>query len=527
MNKINTLTSNSAYNIKFQKIPNIRIDDSTQTKQGNIEVETSKKLNIIEGIRDPNIIRQLCLNSISSANEEILLFFPTANSFLRHEKIGAIKALTDVARQRNVRVKVLTPRHPLIEKFVEQKPFFLETTHKMKTNKENNSSTESIRFIQEITGTRTTILVIDKNISLVTELGDDIEESCETAAGLSTYCTDASRIFPYINIFENLWAQVGLYEQVKKINEKLIMQDKKYKEFICIAAHELRTPIQPILGLSYLLRNEKESLIGKEEESLDTIMRNAEKLSKLAENILDLTKIENDNLKLKKEMFDLDKLIHDTVSDFEKQLAHHHHHYQNHAGSKIELRYHIHQSGAANAEGDDIEVDALQLKRGFENKVEIEADKIRIYQVISNLINNAIKSIDDVTEIDGGKTGGIIISMRCAHSYQHPTYFDYQIENNNGSNDNNYSDDCDKNGRRSISPDAVAIVSVTDTGRGIDLEIMPRLFTRFATNFKTGTGLGLFISKSIIEAHKGKIWAYNNKGRQGATFQFFLPLKTQ
>jgi signal transduction histidine kinase len=525
MDKISTLTSNSGYNVKFQKIPNIRNDDSTLTKQENIEIETSKKLNIIEGIKDPIITRQLCLNSISSANEEILLFFSTANSFLRHEKIGAIKALTDVTRHRNVRVKVLVPRHPLIEKFVEQKPFFLETTHKMKTNKENNSSDESIRFIQEISGTRATILVIDKNISLVTELKDDIEESCETAC-LSTYCTDASRIFPYISIFENLWTQVGLHQQVKKVNEKLIMQDKKYKEFISVAAHELRTPIQPIMGLSYLLKNEKESLRGKEEESLDTIMRNAEKLNKLAENILDLTKIENDNLKLKKEIFDLNKLIHDTVSDFEKQLAHHYH-YQKHARSKIELRYHIHQTGAANAEEDEMEIDALQLKRGSENKVEIEADKVRIYQVISNLINNAIKSIDDVTEIDSGKIGGIIISMRCLHSYQHPTYFDYQIENNNGSNDINYSDECYKTGRRSISPDAVAIVSITDTGRGIDLEIMPRLFTRFATSFKTGTGLGLFISKSIIEAHKGKIWAYNNKGRQGATFQFSLPLKTQ
>jgi len=116
--------------------------------------------------------------------------------------------------------------------------------------------------------------------------------------------------------------------------------------------------------------------------------------------------------------------------------------------------------------------------------------------------------------------------MRCAYSYQHSTCFNCQIENNNGFNNNNYSRSRDKNGCSPISPDAVAIVSITDTGRGIDLEIMPRLFTRFATNFKTGTGLGLFISKSIIEAHKGKMWAYNNKERQGATFQFSLPLKT-
>jgi signal transduction histidine kinase len=533
VNKVNTLTTNSAYNIKFRKVPNIRIDDSTLTKQENIETETSKKLDIIDGIKGSNIIRQVCLDSISSANEEILIFFPTANSFLRYEKIGAIETIRDVVRQRNVGVKILVPHHLLIEKFVEQKPFLLETTRNMKTDKENNiNDVESVRFIQEISGTRATILVIDRNISLVTELEDDIKESFESAAGFSTYSTDVSRIIPYISIFENLWTQAGLYHQVKKVNEKLIMQDKKYKEFISVAAHELRTPIQPIIGLSYLLKYEKESLIGKEEESLDIIMRNAVNLSKLAENILDLTIIENENLKLKKEIFDLDKLILDVISGFEKQLAHHHHnHHQKYAKSKIELRYHNQQSRAVHDDEDDEEndmgIDALQLKREFENGVEIEADKVRIYQVISNLINNAIKSIDDVTGIDGEKTGEIIISMRCTNSYQLATSFDYQIDYKNGYNDNNYSNEGDKHGRCPISSDAVAIVSITDTGRGIDLEIMPRLFTRFATNFKTGTGLGLFISKSIIEAHNGKIWAYNNKEGQGATFQFSLPLKKQ
>lgn len=534
MNKVNTLTTNRAYHIKFQKVPNIRIDDSTLTKQKNIETETSKKLKIIDGIKDSNIIRQVCLDSISSANEEILIFFPTANSFLRYEKIGAIEALKDVVRQRNVRVKILVPHHLLIEKFVEQKPFLVETTRNMKTDKENNINVESVRFIQEISGTRATILVIDRNISLVTELEDDIKESFESAAGFSTYSTDVSRIIPHISIFENLWTQAGLYHQIKKVNEKLIMQDKKYKEFISAAAHELRTPIQPIIGLSYLLKYEKESLIGKEEESLDIIMRNAANLSKLAENILDLTTIENDNLKLKKEIFDLDKLIPDVISDFEKQLAHHHHNYhQKYAKSKIELRYHNQQSSVVHDDEDDEEnemgIDALQLKRRFENSVEIEADKVRIYQVISNLINNAIKSIDDVTGIDGEKTGEIIISMGCVNSNQHPTCFDYKIDYENGYNDNNYSDEADKHGRCHISSDAVAIVSITDTGRGIDLEILPRLFTRFATNFKTGTGLGLFISKSIIEAHNGKIWAYNNNNKegQGATFQFSLPLKKQ
>ena len=529
------MTINNANNIKFQNVSNIRINDSTLTKQENNEVEIRKKLDVIEGIKDSNVIRRLCLNGISSASEEILLFFPTVNSFLRYERIGAIEALMDVVRKRNVRVKILVPRHPLIQKFVEQKPFLLETTFNMKINKEDTSNFESIRFLQEISETRVTILVIDKNISLVTELESDIEESFEGTVGFTTYSTDVSRIFPYISFFENLWTQVGLYQQVTKVNEKLIIQDKKYREFISIAVHELRTPLQPIIGLSYLLRNEREALTGKEEELLDIIMRNAENLGKLADNILDLSKIENDNLNLKKETFDLDKLIRDILFDFEKQLAHRHHHYYNpnyhqqHSRSKIELRYRNQQFSTAHDEEDekdDMEKDALQFSHGFENSIEIEADKVRICQVISNLINNAIKSIDDVEKLAGERTGEIIVSMRCAKSYQQPPCYNYQIEYDNGYDDNKYREEHDKNDR-TIPPNAVAIVSITDTGRGIDLEILPRLFTKFTTNFKTGTGLGLFISKSIVEAYKGKIWAYNNKGRRGTTFQFSLPLKIQ
>jgi signal transduction histidine kinase len=72
--------------------------------------------------------------------------------------------------------------------------------------------------------------------------------------------------------------------------------------------------------------------------------------------------------------------------------------------------------------------------------------------------------------------------------------------------------------------DGQARVSVKESGAGIDPEIMPKLFTKFTSKSQTGMGLGLFISKSIIEAHGGKIWAENNKDRKGATFTFRLPL---
>jgi signal transduction histidine kinase len=72
-----------------------------------------------------------------------------------------------------------------------------------------------------------------------------------------------------------------------------------------------------------------------------------------------------------------------------------------------------------------------------------------------------------------------------------------------------------------------AIVKIKDTGKGIDVGMIPRLFSKFATKSERGTGLGLFISKSIVEAHGGKIWAENNKDEEGATFTFTLPMAAE
>jgi signal transduction histidine kinase len=515
------LVSDTEFKIKLQNIPNHIADRAIATGHKITEIEKGNELDIIEVIRNPSRTRHLYLETLVSANDEILLIFPTANSFLRQEKIGIIDVLNDATVQRNVKVRILVPIHPLIEKLVEQQPFLLPAaTYKIGTNKKN-SNFKSIRYIQEISGTRATILVVDKSTSLVMELKDDSRDSFEAAMGFSIYSTNLSRILPYASIFENLWIQAELYHQIKKANEKLRIQDKINKEFISIAAHELRAPIQPILGLSYLLKYKKELLKGKEEESLEIIMRNAEMLQRLAENMLDLTKIENHRLNLKKKIFDLDELLCNIVFDFGKQFEQQQQEQQ--VKTKIELRYYNQMSFNEITE-------ASQIRQRLGNNIKIEGNKERIYQVISNLINNAIKSIDEQNgEGEGGaKVGKIELTTRIEHNHHHKDS-EYQIEyhskfDNNNIN-NNIHNSTDNNSTDSIIPDIVVIVAVKDTGRGIDAEIMPRLFTRFATNFRTGTGLGLFISKSIIEAHKGKIYAYNNKGGQGTTFEFSLPLK--
>lgn len=220
------------------------------------------------------------------------------------------------------------------------------------------------------------------------------------------------------------------------------------EEFINIAAHELRGPIQPILGLTEVLRNKATD---KEQQELqDAVFRSARKLKQLTEDVLDVTRIESQSLQLHKERFNLSEMILNTISDSRNQSK------KENKGIKIKLEL---------VSNEDI----------F-----IEADKGRLNQVISNLLNNAIKFT---------KQQGLIITT---------------VEK---------------------KEDNHAIVSVKDTGTGIAPEILPRLFTKFATKSdEGGTGLGLFISKNIVEAHGGRIWAKNNPDGKGATFYLSLPL---
>jgi signal transduction histidine kinase/CheY-like chemotaxis protein len=262
--------------------------------------------------------------------------------------------------------------------------------------------------------------------------------------------------------------QNELKKELEKANEELKYRDQLKDEFINIAAHELKTPIQPIVGLCEILRD-RETDIEKDEEILDIIIRNSKRLKKLAEDILNVAKIESGSFILKKEKFDLKKMITDILREYEQKILE--------SKKNIKLSYEFHHNDNNNDE------------------IIIEADRNRLSQVIYNLLNNAINFTNE---------GSIIVIVD---------------ERKNGGNNNNDNNEI--------------LVSIKDTGTGIDPEILPKLFTKFATKSMTGgTGLGLFISKKIIEMHGGKIWATNNNssvdddGREtnGSTFTFSLPI---
>ena len=256
--------------------------------------------------------------------------------------------------------------------------------------------------------------------------------------------------------------------------DRLKNQEKMQKEFINVAAHELRTPIQPILGLSEILRSRLSQ--GQEwqgRDLLDIIIRNAKRLQRLAEDILDVTRIESQSLKLKKELFDLNQIASQSVEDHRNQIT----------------------SSYRDSTDNDKRISLVFVPDNEE--ILIEADKSRISQVISNLLSNAIK----FTKLE--KTEDAKITTR----------------------ENDVKTILVTVAKDNLEKEA--IVGIRDAGIGIDPEIIPRLFSKFASKSFEGTGLGLFISKSIIEAHGGKIWAENNESNgycDGATFRFTLAL---
>ena len=239
---------------------------------------------------------------------------------------------------------------------------------------------------------------------------------------------------------------------LQNANEQLRQHDKIQKEFINMAAHELRTPIQPILGLADVLRDYVTD--SHQSKLLDVIMRNAKRLQRLSCDILDVSKIESSLLKVSKSKFDLNEKIKNVINDVENG-------YDDGNNSNVKIIFEPKET------------------------IFVYADKDRIHQVLSNLLNNAIKYT---------KNGTVTINTSIA----------------NGSNNN-------------ANNDKEAIVTIMDTGYGMTPEIMQKLFSKFVTTSSHGTGLGLFISKGIIEAHGGRIWAENNSNGVGSSFSFSLP----
>ena len=224
---------------------------STDTSTNRIrDIEAGVDLADIEVIPSSARAQEIYSNIVKSAAEEILWIFPTTNAFIRQDKIGGIQLAKQAAKERNVKVRILVPTNSLIEQKIQQLKEYCP------------DRVIDVRYIEQMTETKATILVVDRKASLVMELRDDSKTTFVEAIGLSTYSNSRAGVLSYVAIFENLWKQSELYQEIKEshdqlkiANEKLRMQDKIQNDFIKIAAHELRNPVQPILGMSQIVKS--------------------------------------------------------------------------------------------------------------------------------------------------------------------------------------------------------------------------------------------------------------------------------
>jgi two-component system, OmpR family, sensor histidine kinase VicK len=385
------------------------------------EIEQGIEPEFVEVITDGNKAAQFIVEFAKSVKNEAQLILPHDKTMVIVDKLGIWDYLI-LASMEGAGIRIICPL----------------SEENLQIGKRISSRAPNIKILDG-QNSDAILFIVDNKKYFRAEDKDPYAAEASDAISVMMYSNSKKGVNSFRTFFDLLWKETELYEQLK-------VHDKMQKEFINIASHEMKTPTQAILVLSRLLQSHPE----KREEMIQAICRNAIRLQKLTNDILDVTRIETHTLNLNKEQFNLNDIILNVIEDHGNQIR-------------------------------EANLDNIKLSyEPEEDIILVEADKARLTQVISNLVSNAIKFT---------KEGTISITTE--------------------------------------KKDKQITVSVKDSGAGIDSEIFPRLFSKFATKSDMGTGLGLFISKSIIEAHGGKMWAENNthsRGEKGATFYFTIPI---
>ena len=429
----NLLTSNERSYIKhftsmFEQLWKEGVDARYRIK----DIEEKVGIAEIEIIRNPVDSIARGWDMVGSARKEIDVLFSSSNALKRQITMGALALLKNASEKQKVKIRMLLPSSDKSEELIEQT--------------KSNVPKINIRTISASLETKISILVVDSRQCLILELKDDKQNSSYEAVGLSTYSISPTIISSYLAVFESFWRQAELFERMKEV-------ELLEKDFVNIAAHELRNPIQPIIGFSELLYSKIDNQ--EHRRLLDEVILNAKRLERLARLMLDVTRIENKSLVLTREAVDASRILKDIVDSYNHKLE------------------------EKNSEINNENTKLIIIQKGIKN-INASIDRVRITQVFCNILDNAV-----------------------SFSHEGKIHVISKVEKQNGQH--------------------FLIISVKDTGPGIDPEILSKLFTKFASKSDMGTGLGLFISKGIVEAHGGKIWAENNPDR-GATFSFSLPI---
>ena len=418
------------------------------------EIEEGIILGDTEVIQDPLKVQERFIHLVKSAEEEILLILPTINAFYREERLGIIRLLKEATVERNIDVRALTP----VDEVIEQKVWSMMA---LAVDQGKNLDIRPVQMTSAgVTVTTVTILVIDRKESLVIEKIDDSKDDFIDATGSATRSNSKPTVLSYISIFESLWQQTELYEQVKGSNEKLeranenlLATERAKEEFISMISHELKTPIVPLKGYAQMLLRPKfmGAINEKQRKAINSMLRNIEKLQALVDDVMDVYKLDLGRIKFSNCYTDIGTLIKQTIAELRPLTF----------AKQIDLSEDIRDNG------------------------QVLCDPDRIEQVLSNLIKN---SIDFVPDKAGGK-----ITVRVEKD--NTNYVTFTVEDNG----------------IGIKPEKAGKLFQKfyqiDTG---------------ATRRHGGTGLGLVICRGIVEAHGGKIWV-DTAFKNGTAVKFTLP----
>ena len=432
-------------------------------------LEEETELSFIETIDDPEESVKLVRSLISSAKYEILGILPNFNSFLRQVESGMMEFIKNISlSKKNVNIRILIVEETDNE--MQHKILTIFDKFNGKIPGSHNSDEIPLEFqfkgvenfklkvLNNRLFTEIGFLIVDKNKSLIIESKNISSIDMSESIGLSSYSNSHRISKSYASIFETLWNQTELYDKLK-------VQDRLQKEFINIAAHELRNPVQSLLGYSDILMNTTGN-IESYSNFIVTINQSTKRLARLIDKVLDVTQLENELLMLNREYFNLEKLVIEIVKEYNNNI-----HLLN--KNQLEISYDPRLIDCNNTNSKN--------KRDFGY---VFADRTRIIQVIVNILENAVEFTNKGT-----------ITLRL--------------------NENKKTHEI--------------LLTIKDSGRGIYPEILPNLFTKFVSKSRKGTGLGLYISKKIIETHGGKIWAENcydgNNNIEGSKFSLTLPSK--
>jgi len=349
-------------------------DKTIPTEEEINEINHELKKPDIRVINNPEEALKTTDQLIKTAKNEILLLFSSANAlFRRLIRADGLTTMRELIQaQKEIKIRILTPFDEKISDLVNDLKKF---------------SNLDVKFLAEPLHLKVTIAVVDRSHSMAVELvNDDVDNSID-AMGLSTYSNSKSTVLYYVSIFESLWKQADIYKKAEELYDQLKYKNETQRQFLNIAAHELRNPIQPILGLAEVMLSNKNLNVIQQEELLRIIINNAKKLHFLTNNLLDVARIDENLFSLELQEFDIVGLANDVIKEVRNQITN----------------------------NKKIQIDLLCP----EKSLNVIGDKIRLNQVFLNLINNAIKYTDE---------GDILVSIKRGNN------------NGNKSNSNNDND---------------------------------------------------------------------------------------